>query len=89
MSARPPSKRSGSGPLLQVEKLSKVYPLQEGLFSRPRFAHAVDGVSFYVRKGETFGLVGESGSGKTTLGRTVLRLIEPTLPVESRSRVTT
>ncbi len=78
--ARPASKGRGSGgPLLQVEKLSKLYPVQEGVFGRPRFAHAVDGVSFYVRKGETFGLVGESGSGKTTLGRTVLRLIEPTL----------
>jgi oligopeptide/dipeptide ABC transporter ATP-binding protein len=78
--ARPASKGRGSGgPLLQVEKLSKLYPVQDGVFGRQRFAHAVDGVSFYVRKGETFGLVGESGSGKTTLGRTVLRLIEPTL----------
>jgi oligopeptide transport system ATP-binding protein len=80
VTARPPSKGRGSGgPLLQVEKLSKLYPVHEGLLGRPRFVHAVDGVSFYVRKGETFGLVGESGSGKTTLGRTILRLVEPTL----------
>ena len=39
---------------------------------------AVDGVSFSIQTGETFGLVGESGCGKTTVGRTILRLLEPT-----------
>ena len=39
---------------------------------------AVDGVSFGINRGETFGLVGESGCGKTTIGRCILRLIEPT-----------
>ncbi|MDR3240351.1 MAG: ABC transporter ATP-binding protein [Clostridiales bacterium] len=39
---------------------------------------AVDGVSMYIQKGETFGLVGESGCGKSTIGRTILRLYEPT-----------
>ena len=39
---------------------------------------AVDGVSFTIREGETFGLVGESGCGKTTVGRTILRLQKAT-----------
>jgi oligopeptide transport system ATP-binding protein len=68
-----------SPPLLRVEHLSKVYRPSAGLFSAGPLVRAVDDVSFYVRDGETLGLVGESGSGKTTLGRTVLRLVEPTL----------
>ena len=40
--------------------------------------HAVDGITFDIRKGETFGLVGESGCGKSTAGRTILQLYEPT-----------
>ncbi|MCS7286356.1 MAG: ABC transporter ATP-binding protein [Anaerolineae bacterium] len=42
------------------------------------YIRAVDDVSFFIRKGETFGLVGESGSGKTTVGRTILLLHRPT-----------
>lgn len=42
-----------------------------------RYVHAVDGVSFFVREGETYCLVGESGCGKTTTGRTVIRLTPP------------
>jgi oligopeptide transport system ATP-binding protein len=64
---------------VQLEKLSKLYPVDGGLFGKPRFVHAVDGVSLYVRRGETLGLVGESGCGKSTLGRTMIRLVEPTL----------
>ncbi|MDC0748154.1 ABC transporter ATP-binding protein [Polyangium mundeleinium] len=74
-----PDKPRSSKPLLQVEKLSVLYPVRQGFFRAPKFLHAVDSVSFYIRPGETLGLVGESGCGKSTLGRTVLRLVDPTL----------
>jgi peptide/nickel transport system ATP-binding protein len=62
---------------LQIERLSKHFPMQ-GLFGGKRgVVRAVQEVSLSVRKGETVGLVGESGCGKSTLGRAVLRLIEP------------
>lgn len=64
--------------LLQVEKLSKYFPVRRGLFGKVKLLRAVDDVSLYVKKGETLGLVGESGCGKSTLGRTILRLTEPT-----------
>jgi oligopeptide/dipeptide ABC transporter ATP-binding protein len=64
-------------PLLWVRDLKKHFPIRDG-WRRQRTVYAVDGVSFHVAPGETFGLVGESGCGKTTIGRLVLRLIEPT-----------
>jgi len=64
--------------LIEVKELKKYFPIRGGIFSRPiGYLKAVDGVSFTIRKGETFGVVGESGCGKTTLGRALLRLIEP------------
>jgi oligopeptide/dipeptide ABC transporter ATP-binding protein len=67
------------GPLLNIVDLVKHFPLGGGVLSKPRgWVKAVDGVSFAVSRGESFGLVGESGCGKTTLGRLILRLIEPT-----------
>jgi oligopeptide transport system ATP-binding protein len=65
--------------LLAVRGLTKHFPIRKGFFSRVAGAvRAVDGISFWLRRGETLGLVGESGSGKTTAGRSILRLIEPT-----------
>jgi peptide/nickel transport system ATP-binding protein len=66
--------------VLKIVDLTKLFPAKmSGLFSKEhQFIHAVDGVSFEVRKGETFGIVGESGCGKTTLGRLILRLLKPT-----------
>ena len=66
-------------PLLQVEDLKVHFPVREGLLQRQTGSvKAVDGVSFELRRGETFGLVGESGCGKSTTALAVLRMIEPT-----------
>jgi ABC-type oligopeptide transport system ATPase subunit len=67
-----------STPLVEVRSLSKHFTRGGGLFTRGDVVKAVDGVSFSIAAGETFGLVGESGSGKSTTGRCMLRLIEPT-----------
>jgi len=65
--------------LISVKSLTKHFPMGEGLFAKPRaWVKAVSGVSFAVRKGESFGIVGESGCGKTTLGQMIVRLLEPT-----------
>ena len=65
----------GNGPLLTVENLQVGYPVQGVFGNTQRYVMAVNGVSFQINAGETFGLVGESGCGKTTLGRALLRLV--------------
>jgi len=60
--------------LLRARHVTKYFPLKGGQGE----VHAVDDVSFSLRKGETLGVVGESGCGKSTLARVLLRLIEPT-----------
>jgi len=55
------------------------FPILGGILRRPTgWVHAVDGVSFSIRRGETLGIVGESGCGKTTVGRALLRLVKAT-----------
>jgi oligopeptide transport system ATP-binding protein len=64
--------------LLVVRGLKKYFPIRKGFFqSHVGDVKAVDGVSFFLRRGETLGLVGESGCGKTTTGRTILRMETP------------
>jgi ABC-type glutathione transport system ATPase component len=65
-----------SNTVLQVEDLTVSYPSPRGRF------RAVDGVSFTIHQGETFGLVGESGSGKTTTAMAILTMIKPLARVE-------
>ena len=63
--------------LLEVVDLKEYFDINVGAF-KTKPLKAVDGVSFFVNKGETLGLVGESGCGKTTVGRTILNLYKPT-----------
>jgi len=68
-----------SQPLLEVEDLRVHFPLRkQSVFAAPQTVRAVDGVSFSVRRGSTFGIVGESGSGKTTTALAVMRLLDIT-----------
>jgi oligopeptide/dipeptide ABC transporter ATP-binding protein len=65
----------GDDILLRVENLVKYFQVGSSGFVRKReHVHAVDNVSFTVRRGETFGVVGETGCGKSTLGRSIARL---------------
>lgn len=66
--------------LLEVKNLRKYFRIRGGsaLIGKKSLLKAVDGVSFHIDRGETFGLVGESGCGKSTMGRTIIRLYNAT-----------
>ena len=71
---------SADNPLVELRDLRKYFPVKSGIvFDRVvGQVKAVDGVSFAISRGETFGLVGESGCGKSTVGRCLLKLDAPT-----------
>jgi peptide/nickel transport system ATP-binding protein/oligopeptide transport system ATP-binding protein len=67
------------GALIEIRDLKKYFPIESGFIQKVKVdLKAVDGVSFGIEEGDTFGLVGESGCGKTTIGKVLLKLYEPT-----------
>ncbi len=62
--------------LIDIKDVKKHFPLSKKWFAEKKYVKAVDGVSFSIKKGETFGLVGESGCGKSTTGRLINGLIK-------------
>jgi len=67
------------GTSIEIKDLRKYFPVESGFIQKVKvYLKAVDGVSFGIEEGDTFGLVGESGCGKTTIGKVLLKLYEPT-----------
>jgi peptide/nickel transport system ATP-binding protein/glutathione transport system ATP-binding protein len=76
--AKPAPIKGSEDVLLDVRNLVTRFPLKGGLMRRiTANVHAVEDVSFTLKKGRTLSLVGESGCGKSTVGRSLLRLVDP------------
>ena len=74
-------------PILSVSDVSVSYLLSRSWFGPPRFADAVQGVSFDIAPGQTLALVGESGCGKTTLAKALLQLLGPKARVSGTAQL--
>jgi peptide/nickel transport system ATP-binding protein len=74
----PASAAASAEPILRVRNLTKSFDVRRGAWGRVSARiHAIDGISFDIRAGETLSLVGESGCGKSTTGRCVIGLTRP------------
>jgi peptide/nickel transport system ATP-binding protein len=81
-----PTKKTLGDVLLDVQDLRVKFPIRKGMLRRVQGAfHAVDGVSFQVRAGETLALVGESGCGKTTTGKAIVQLLRNQAVIEGKA----
>ncbi|WP_294578104.1 ABC transporter ATP-binding protein [uncultured Thomasclavelia sp.] len=65
-------------PVLKIEDLKVYFQIGGGFLKKKDIVKAVDGISFEIYEGETFGLVGESGCGKSTTGRAIVKINTPT-----------
>ena len=64
---------------LEINNLKVHFPIRGGFFNTIKdYTYAVDGVTFSIEEGKTYGLIGESGSGKTTIGKAIVGLEKPT-----------
>src|SRR2546423_7947144 len=75
-----PTASTAREPLVEVRDLVKHFPITRGVVLQRKVGavHAVDGITFDVRRGEAFGIVGETGCGKSPTARLLTRLLEPT-----------
>lgn len=68
-----------SNNLIEIKDLCVHYPIRSGFFNRiTDYVYAVDGVTFEIKQGESYGIIGESGSGKSTIGKSIVGLEKTT-----------